>query len=111
RHWGETVWFRGLDSATVRPQPRTHDRPGRRKADQEGDEKQDRKLDVRLDIAPEIYGYIEPVTGREQRNQDRDQDPQEGLQELHAARIGEPCVECQPRRRSSRRRVVLSQAR
>src|SRR6478752_2008901 len=67
----------------MRPKPRPRDQPGWQEPDQEDDQQQQGKLDVGLNVAPQIQRHVEPIAAGEQNYNHRDQDPEEGLQELH----------------------------
>lgn len=74
-----------IDPTAMRPKTSAHKRPGWCKADQEGDQEQDRQLDICLNVAPQIHRHIEPIVACEQRDGDCDQNPKQGLQEMHVA--------------------------
>src|SRR3546814_21124707 len=70
------------------PEPGPVDDQHRQEAEQEGGEDQDRQLRIGFEPAPQLDGDGVPVDAREQHEDHRERDPEQGFQELHATLPG-----------------------
>ena len=83
RQRSDPIALHGVKPAVKRPYPCAHHQPRRHEAEQEDNQQQKRQLDVGLDVAPQVERRVRPIAAGEQGDDHRDQDPEQGLQELH----------------------------